>query len=139
MRRRKNPNRTAKAAPSRGAALVEFAVVLPVLIMVLFGIIEFGIAFTEAQAVESAAREAARVAAISSSTEADINARAAAALGHRLATPLKPGTNITPGLCAGRNGETVTVVISEPHQIDIPLVNSWNITLDGSAVFRCES
>lgn len=43
----------------RGVAAVEFALLLPVLIMVLFGIIEFGIALSRQQVLDTASREGA--------------------------------------------------------------------------------
>ncbi len=48
----------------RGAAAVEFALVLPVVLMMLFGIIEFGRAWNVRQTLTDAAREGARVAAV---------------------------------------------------------------------------
>lgn len=48
----------------RGAALVEFAIVAPLLILLLFGIIEFGWIFGQFNAVRHGAREAARFAAV---------------------------------------------------------------------------
>ena len=51
----------------KGQALVEFAVILPVLLMVLWGIFQFGIAFNDYIQVTSAAREGARKAAVSRS------------------------------------------------------------------------
>ncbi len=44
-----------------GAAIVEFAIVLPLLIIVLFGILQFGIYFYEYVQVENAAATAERV------------------------------------------------------------------------------
>ena len=129
------------ANKSRGAALVEFAVVLPVLLMVLFGIIEFGIAYTEAQAIEATAREAGRLASLSTSTLDQINDRANETLGRELTNPLTVGTSITPNLCGRQTSgpRSVTVTVSEPHEINIPLVNVWHIDLEATAVFRCES
>lgn len=46
---------------SRGAAAVEFAIVLPLLLLVLFGIIEFSVAFFDKAVITNASREGARV------------------------------------------------------------------------------
>jgi Flp pilus assembly protein TadG len=43
-----------------GAAAVEFALVLPILILILFGIIEFGFAFYNKEVITNASREGAR-------------------------------------------------------------------------------
>jgi Flp pilus assembly pilin Flp len=51
----------------RGAAAVEFALILPVIIMLLFGIIELGRAWNVKQVLTDAAREGARVAAVNNS------------------------------------------------------------------------
>ena len=53
---------------SRGQALVEFALVFPILAMVIFGILVYGLYAFYGQQLENAAREAARYAAIHSST-----------------------------------------------------------------------
>ena len=44
----------------RGAAMVEFAIVLPVLLLILMGIIEFGRAYNAQVSIQAAAREGAR-------------------------------------------------------------------------------
>lgn len=49
---------------SRGVALVEFALVAPVLFLIIFGIIEFGYAFVQYLDVKHGAREAGRLAAV---------------------------------------------------------------------------
>ena len=53
----------------RAAALVEFAVVLPVLLLILFGIMEFGQLFRVRQTCLHAAREAARLAVLQSTAK----------------------------------------------------------------------
>ncbi|MGD9798357.1 MAG: TadE/TadG family type IV pilus assembly protein, partial [Acidimicrobiia bacterium] len=45
-----------------GAAAVEFALILPVLVLLVFGIIEFGMAFKSSLTVTSATRSGARTA-----------------------------------------------------------------------------
>ncbi len=59
----------------RGAAIVEFAVVLPLLLLLLFGIIEFGWLFMVRQTLVNAAREGCRVAVLRTSTDADVATR----------------------------------------------------------------
>ncbi len=49
---------------TRAAATVELAIVLPILLMLLFGIVEFGLIFKDALLVQQAAREGARAAAV---------------------------------------------------------------------------
>jgi len=59
----------------KAAAVVEMAVVLPILLTILFGIIEFGWTFMVYQSITNAAREGCRVAVLEGSTDEDINAR----------------------------------------------------------------
>ncbi len=49
-----------KLVDQRGASAVEFAIVLPLLVIFVFGIIEFGIIFYDKAMVTNASREAAR-------------------------------------------------------------------------------
>ncbi|MBI1824906.1 MAG: pilus assembly protein [Planctomycetes bacterium] len=52
----------------RGAAVVEFAVVLPLLLTILFGIIEYGWVFMCRQTLQTAAREGCRIAVLQTET-----------------------------------------------------------------------
>ncbi|MEE9293640.1 MAG: TadE family protein [Phycisphaerae bacterium] len=54
---------------ARGTAIVEFAVVLPLLLALLFGIVEFGWLFMIRQSLGNAAREGCRVAVLQTATE----------------------------------------------------------------------
>jgi len=51
---------------TRGAALVEFTIILPLLIVLLFGIIEFGFLLYNQQMLTNAAREGARAGIVAS-------------------------------------------------------------------------
>jgi len=48
----------------KGASAVEFAIILPILVMLVFGIIQFGLVFNKYIAITHAAREGARLAAV---------------------------------------------------------------------------
>jgi Flp pilus assembly protein TadG len=56
----------------RGASAVEFAIVLSLLFLVLFGIIQFGLAFNRFQGIQAAAREGARIGSIEQNSVTDI-------------------------------------------------------------------
>lgn len=56
----------------RGTAMVEMALVLPVFLMLVLGIIEFGRALTVMNLVTNAAREGARMAVIDGTTNSDV-------------------------------------------------------------------
>lgn len=66
--------RTAKR-DRRGAAVVEFAIVAPVFILLVFGMIEFGRAVMVQQVLVNASREAARQAVLDGTTVGDIESR----------------------------------------------------------------
>ena len=44
----------------RGAAMVEFAMILPLLVLLTFGIIEFGVAFNASSSVSQSSRAGGR-------------------------------------------------------------------------------
>jgi Flp pilus assembly protein TadG len=59
----------------RGAELVEFALVFPMLLLVILGIMDFGFLFQRYEVLTAAAREGARVAILPGYTDADVQAR----------------------------------------------------------------
>lgn len=59
----------------KGAELIEFALVFPVLLMTVLGIIDFGFLFQKYQVVTNAAREGARVAVLPGYGDADVQTR----------------------------------------------------------------
>ena len=98
-----------------GASAVEFALLLPVLMMVLFGIIEFGFALYQQAVLTNASREGARlgiVQAVPAITTAQINA----AIDNYLAPTGINSANvarvITPGAVTG---DPVTVSLTLPY------------------------
>ena len=129
----------ARSNRERGAVAVEFAVLLPVLLMILLGIIEFGIAFNHQQGLHAAAREGARLASLPTSTSSQINTRVTDSLN---GTGLKsPTISISPSAgqpCLNRSGQTVTVTVSANQDIRIPFWKNETVTLTGKGVFQCE-
>ena len=64
-----------RLACEKGAELVEFALVFPLLLLVMFGIMDFGLLFQRYETVTNAAREGARIAVLPGYAQADVQAR----------------------------------------------------------------
>ncbi len=60
-----------------GAELIEFALVFPLLLMMILGIVDFSLMFQRYEVVTNAVREGARVAVLPGYTETDVQARVA--------------------------------------------------------------
>src|SRR5215470_9165028 len=65
----------------RGASAVEFALVVPFLLLIVFGIIVYGMVFAQSLSLSNSARQAARSGVISGTTCAQITALAHDAAG----------------------------------------------------------
>ena len=59
----------------KGAALLEAAITVPIILLISVGIFEFGRAYQTWQVLSNAAREGARMAVFTASTDADVTAR----------------------------------------------------------------
>jgi hypothetical protein len=59
----------------RGAELIEFALIFPILLLVVVGIIDFGFLFQRYEVLTNATREGARMAVLPNYTQADVQAR----------------------------------------------------------------
>jgi Flp pilus assembly protein TadG len=116
----------------RGQTAVEFALVAPLLIVLLLGIIQVGIAFHRYVEVTDAARAAARraiVARVAGVTPADIRAAAVAAAPDLSDSSL--GVDVGPTDPANAaSGTTVSVTVSYPYSINLLgwVVSSGTIT-----------
>lgn len=114
----------------RGAVAVEFAFVVPVLLLILLGIMEFGRAYNAQISLTHAARETARHMAVTGNWD---NAIAAG----RSAAPSLTATKMTftadPATCTP--GTSVNVTITYPMDTLTGVVDDWNLT--GKAAMRC--
>ncbi|MBN2373061.1 pilus assembly protein [bacterium] len=60
-----------RCGPEKGAAAVEFAIILPLMVILVFGIIEFGLILYNQQVITNASREGARAGIVSQSPRLD--------------------------------------------------------------------
>lgn len=106
----------------RGAVAVEFALLAPILVMLLLGIMEFGRAYNVQISLSNAAREGARVMAVNYSTPtAATTAKAAAVSAASVLKPsltndkiffsyqTTPASTPAPTACAANVQVTVTI------------------------------
>ena len=127
-----------------GVAAVEFALILPVLALLLFGVLEFGRVWSQYQVFQGAAREGARCAAVQATEFSDCEIQPAI---DNAAEPYDPATNAAvkiggtsrPAGCTDADqGQDVQVSWVQPLNINIPFWNDVTVTPTIKAVFRCE-
>lgn len=87
----------------RGAELIEMAVALPLLLLVVMGIVDFGFLFQRYLVLTNAAMEGARVAVLPGYTIADAQARAST-YARTGGVPMPVNAVATPVSLAGANG-----------------------------------
>lgn len=116
---------------SRGAVAVEFALVAPLLLALVTGIVEFAHAYNAQISVTQAAREAARTMAVKNS---QTEAKAAAAAGAPGLASGSFGYTFAPAACAPDN--TMKVTISYNSATMTGLFGS-SVTLTGIGAMRC--
>lgn len=98
----------------RGASLVEFALVAPLLIVLIFGIIEFGWVFAQVNDVRHGAREGARLAAVEDTW--DVSAIGQEVCDRMDDSGTRP-TTVTVGTLvgAGDRGSTASVSVTQTY------------------------
>lgn len=117
----------------RGAAVVEFALVLPVLVLFMFGIIEFGRAYNARIELTAAVREGARAVALGATSDEARDATRNGAPGLTSAN-----ITVTPNSCTVTPAPAnATVSASYPFQYTIPLFRTGTWTLKATGVMRC--
>ena len=141
----------------RGAELIEFALVFPLLLFVVLGIVDFGFLFQRMEVVTNGAREGARIAVLPGYKDADVKARVRAYLNAGgLATtatnptvtcdgcdPASPFTIAMPAPTAAMSGKRVTVVYTYQYLFIGPIAGWFggaftSVPIRGVAVMRDE-
>ena len=120
----------------RGAAVVEFALVVPVLLVLVLGIAEFGRAYNIQTTLSGAAREGVRVMALDNTSSAVSAARSKAKAAAPSLDLADSQINVSPGAAPCASGTQVTVTISYPMTFLTTFFGS-SITLTGKGVMLC--
>jgi Flp pilus assembly protein TadG len=111
-----------KCLTDRGAVAVEFALVLPVLLLALVGIVEFGRVFNAQIVLTNAAREGARTMAITGNTS---NAESSI---------LHAAVSLSPNLTSGDFSISPNCVALDPSQPAL----KYSTVVQARGVTRCD-
>lgn len=120
----------------RGVAAIEFTYIAPVLILLLFSIIEFSIALYDQAVITNASREAARTAAVfnGDSSDASVAAVVDNYLGNHL---ISLGSANTHSVVVSQAGGDLTVSVNYTYDFLI-LPGFTTLNLTGTTVMRAE-
>ena len=153
------PGRKHARRNERGAVAVEMALITPLLVLLVFGIIQFGIVLAQQVALGNGARQGARLGVVGGRTCAQIQSEAQAAAStvamassqvwvavylNASATPVcaesLSGASTTTKPCLGSAvDDTITVTTRFDSKLVIPFgPNEPVFTLSSKGVFRCE-
>lgn len=119
----------------RGQSTVEFALILPLVALVVLCVVQAGFVVRDQLLVSHAAREAARAASVSETDQAGAALRAARQAGSLQSDRLSGTVSVTDG------GGSVRVVITYKSATDLPMIGPLvpDIDLQSSVVMRIES
>jgi hypothetical protein len=106
---------TRRLKSQRGAELIEFALIFPLLLLVLLGIVDFGFLFQRYEVLTNATREGARVSVLPGYAEGDVKSR--------VCEYLMAGGVPTTGCPAAPTNPAVTMV-------------DWDIPIPGSPAIQ---
>ncbi len=147
--------RLARRRSERGAAAVEFALILPVLVLLLGAIIDFGFIFSQQIALNNATRDAARLGVVKPLSPgvplsvARIQQAARNSMGGGVGmnpagvtVAVTRSDTTTPSAtapCSGSaQGDTLNVTTTYPSSPPFPVPFMGTIVLSSKGVFRCE-
>jgi Flp pilus assembly protein TadG len=137
----------------RGAELIEFAIVLPILLLVFVAIVDFGLVFQRFLTISNAAREGARIAVLPGYTQTDVQNRVTQyvqqGIGDNTVLPtttLTPVSVDPPGATPPFPAAQVTVSMTHNYLFLGPVMGLFggsgsfsSVTLSARATMRTES
>lgn len=117
----------------KGQALVEFAVVLPILLLVVMGVIEFGIMLNSYLTLQNVTREGVRAGALGSSNNEIESIIKSGSIGMEESNI---SIAITPDDGSRSTGEILTIKVIYNYQLTIPIISS--IFIDKTVPLQAE-
>ena len=127
--RLRNPQ-LSNSGSERGAALVEAAILLPLIVILIFGMIAFARGYNAKVTATHAAREGVRVLAVTGDNTAGENAARTAAATLNPALLSVSSTTCTPG-------DPTTLTVNYTFTYDIPVLGGRTVNISETGVMRC--
>jgi len=130
--------------------VVEFALILPLFLLLVFGTLEFGRAYYDMHLITNAAREGARLGSLPGKLESDVTAAVDAfmtnvglpgAWSTTVVVKAPDGTVRAGGLAEAEEGDTVAVTVAYDFNVLVGSILpgfSGTVTLRGRCAFRHE-
>lgn len=122
----------------KGQSIVETALVLPILVLLLTGIIDFGFMFNNYLVVSNASREGARAAAVGAS---DVEIQDAVENVAASLSLTKLSISISPAESVRKKGDEVVVTVLYDYDMITPIIGALvpdPLNLQGRTVMRME-
>lgn len=122
----------------KGQAMVEFALILPILLLLVMGIAEFGMMFNAYLSVQNATREGARIGIVGATDEEmeeRILSTSPSLREERMAITIEPNSNTR------TSGETLRVLVDYDYQMTVPFIGilfGGSVNLSGESSMRIE-
>lgn len=108
-----------KIRNNKGQSIVELALILPIIIILLFGIFEFGRVFNAYMVIANASRQGARVGSVGATvTEVETTVKTNAS-----SLDLSDLIIVVSTTGSGGRGETITVTVGYDVDVSIPFVH----------------
>ena len=105
----------------KGQSLVEFAIILPILLLLILGIAEFGIMLNSYLTIQNVAREGARF-GITGGSDTEIIALIKATSPNLTAADMS--ITITPSEANRKSGDTMQVKVTYSYHVIVPIISS---------------
>ncbi len=114
----------------RGATLIEAAILMPLVLMLIFGLVAFGRAYNAKVTATHAAREGVRVLAVTGDNTAGEAAAENAASG-------LDSANLTVSSTACVPGDPTTLTVNYIFSYQIPVFGDRTVNISETGVMRC--
>lgn len=112
-------NMEKKAKKENGSVVVEFALILPLFLLIVFSIVELSVALYNKAVITNASREAARAGVVVRSkrlTDSQIKDKATAYIENKLISFKSATPTVTVDSSGGVSGTNLTVTVTYPYK-----------------------